>query len=448
MEIIKVNRFEALAVISISIISLIICIITSNSLAYGFCFSIFLTFLILLKKGNDLNKLIKTATNAALEVKMLYGVILMIGATTSAWFSSGTVPTIMFYGFQYLQDMNFLFVAFCIMLIVSVFIGTAVGAISTVGIAILGIGRGFGFSDGILIGVIVSAAFVADKISPVSGLYNLTLNTVGMTMKNSLKPFLMTLFPTIIITATIYFILGLNATDGNISEIETTRMALYDNFSINPLLLLLPIFVVVLSFKGMKLIGTISFGLVVAMFFSVTIQDKTILQVLNYIIFGFKNATNSTQLNEILFSGGVVAMFEIILIVSLAIVLVGLFDKYEIITPIVNAYTEKSKTKFDLIFRTGVLSSVLTIVTCDQTACIVVPGKILRDKYNKMGIDLSILARTISDTGTIIAPLMMWNLNAIIIESVTGISAAQYAPYAILCYICPIVSLFIAKLGK
>jgi len=70
-----------------------------------------------------------------------------------------------------------------------------------------------------------------------------------------------------------------------------------------------------------------------------------------------------------------------------------------------------------------------------------------------MGLDRSILARTISDTGTIIAPLMFWNVNAIIIYGITGISAISYAPYGVLCYICPLVtaisSLFLAKsVGK
>jgi len=52
-----------------------------------------------------------------------------------------------------------------------------------------------------------------------------------------------------------------------------------------------------------------------------------------------------------------------------------------------------------------------------------------------------VLARTISDTGTIIAPLEFWNVNSLIILGITGISALQYAPFAILCYLSPIIAI-------
>jgi len=102
-----------------------------------------------------------------------------------------------------------------------------------------------------------------------------------------------------------------------------------------------------------------------------------------------------------------------------------------------------------LIVKTGVLSTFLNVITCDQTVGILVPAKFAAEKYDDMGLDRSILARTISDTGTIIAPLMFWNVNAIIIYGITRISAISYAPYGVLCYICPLVtvisSLFLAK---
>jgi len=59
----------------------------------------------------------------------------------------------------------------------------------------------------------------------------------------------------------------------------------------------------------------------------------------------------------------------------------------------------------------------------------------------KRNIDKSILARTVADTGTIVAPLMPWNVNAIIIHSIIGVSAIQYAPFAVLCFLNPMVML-------
>jgi len=328
------------------------------------------------------------------------------------------------------------------------FVGTAVGTVSTVGIAILGIGRGFGIPDGILVGMIVSGAFVADKISPISGLYNLTLDTVGKNYKETAKSMLITLIPTLIITALIYYIVGLKYINVDNSQIEFYRNEIFNSFNVTPLLLSLPVIILFLSFLGFKLTRTIFLGLVLGVVFSVVFQNADALQMLNWILFGYKGATASFELNNILVSGGIISMVEVILIVCGAVTLVGIFEKCNIITPIIDNYIGKTKSKSDLIIRTGIISSILTVVTCDQTVGIILPGKMLMKKYEEMQIDLAILARTISDTGTIIAPLMIWNVNAILIKPITGVSALSYAPFAILCYIAPIITFIAAKRVK
>jgi len=63
-------------------------------------------------------------------------------------------------------------------------------------------------------------------------------------------------------------------------------------------------------------------------------------------------------------------------------------------------------------------------------------------------VEGTVLARTISDTGTIIAPLFPWNVNALIIGMISGISAVNYWPYALLCFISTLMTLIIASLEK
>jgi len=86
------------------------------------------------------------------------------------------------------------------------------------------------------------------------------------------------------------------------------------------------------------------------------------------------------------------------------------------------------------------MSSLLTILTCDQSVGIILPGRLLKNKFNELNIDSTILARTISDTGTIIAPLIPWNVNVLFISIITGVHQIDYIPYAILCYVFPLVT--------
>ena len=162
------------------------------------------------------------------------------------------------------------------------------------------------------------------------------------------------------------------------------------------------------------------------------------------IFFGYSGSTASAELNKILVSGGIKSMIEVVLIVMGAVSLTGLLEKTGMILPLIQKLTIGIRNKRQLILKTALISSFLTIITCDQTVGILLPGRLLQDKYNELGVDTAILARTISDTGTIIAPLMVWNINALILKSLTGISATSYAPFAVLCYLSPIITIILS----
>lgn len=419
------------------------CILMSIPLYVGFLLGILFTLGILYKSGYSLKELLDIILTSIYEVRHLCAVIMLIGATTSIWLSSGVVPTIMYYGFTYMEGINFLLAAFIIMVAVSVFMGTAVGTISTVGISLLGIGLGLGIPVEIMVGVLVSGAFVADKISPLSGLVNLTMNSVKINYKEMIRGMLVTLIPTLIITAAVYYIIGLKYTSGDYSKLLYYKNAISESFNTSLILLSLPIIVLTLSVLGVNSLKTIGIGLIIGSVLSITFQQMTFAKVLEGVLFGYHGNTLSPELNKMLASGGMISMIEVILVVLGGVILVKLFENSDVLMPVMDKLTSKANSRISLILRTGFISSLMTVVTCDQTVGIILPGRILQDKYKEFKLDNSVLARTISDSGTIIAPLMAWNVNSFIIRPIVGISAAQYASYAVLCYVCPIVTILV-----
>lgn len=445
---IRIPNYEANIVLLLSMTFIVASILLSIPLYIGFFAGILLTSVILIRNGSSLVEVGRTLFNSLKEAKMLYIVILLIGATTTVWMASGVVPAMMYYGFSYLDGVNFLLAAFIIIALVSVFMGTAVGTISTIGIALLGIGRGFGIPSELVLGVIVSGAFIADKISPISGLLNLTLTTVNKSYREVLKAMLPTLIPTLFLSALIYYILGRGYASTDSSLLLKYQASLREGFEVSPYLLLLPLAVFAASLLGLKTVATISLGALGGAVFGIAFQGASITQMLGWMIFGYKGNTPSAELNGMLVSGGMVAMLEVLLIVMGAVALVGLFESSGMITPIIERFMKDSDTRSKLILKTGIISGLLTVVTCDQTIGILLPGKLLQGRYKDMKLDASILARTISDTGTIIAPLMAWNVNALIILSITGVPAQSYFIYAVLCYIAPVVTAAAAYLFR
>lgn len=435
-----------LFVLIISTVFIICCIVLSFPLYMGFILGIIFTSIVLFKGGFELKLLMNTIFLALKQVKHLSIVILMIGATTSIWLSSGVVQTIMYYGFEQIKGINFLVAAFLIMVAVSVFMGTAVGTISTVGISLLGIGKGLDIPVEIVVGVLVSGGFIADKISPLSGLVNLIMSTVNINYKQYVKGLLVSLIPTIIITAIIYYFIGKNYTFSDYSQLEFYKTEISKVFNTSLILLILPLTIIVLSVFGLNSVLTILIVVILGTVLSIIFQDMELFEVLKAMVYGYHGNTSSPELNEMLNSGGMLSMIEVILIVVSGVVLVKLFETGNILLPLMDKLMSKVKTKISLILRTMLVSSLLTIITCDQTTGIILPGSVMQEKYKEFNLDNTVLARIISDSGTIIAPLMAWNVNAFIITPILGVSANDYALYAVLCYICPIITIIVSYL--
>lgn len=448
MEKKELSQLNVYLILSLCIAIIAGCVLLSVSLTYGFAISIALCILFFRCKGFSLSELYSMIASGIMECRLLYVLILLIGVTVSVWIGSGVVPSMVYYGFEYLKEMNFVLAAFLIASISSVFMGTAVGTVSTVGLAIFGIGRGLGIPAAVLLGAIVSGAFIADKVSPISGLLNLSLTSTGTDYKKALKSMLVTLIPTIIISAIIYYYLGIRYNAGvDVAEISGLQASLREGFFISPYLLLMPLLIVIMSSLGIKIIYSIIAGLFGGVVISLTLQGMSLSEVLNTILFGYRASTPSLQLNQLLISGGVISMLEVLLIVMGAIALSSLLDGTGIINRITGSIVASIKNKGDLIINTGFISGALTVLTCDQTMGIVLPGRLLREKYNELKVDRGIFVRTISDTGTIIAPLMPWNINSLIITMIIGTTVA-YQPYAVLCYISPIITLGLGLLHK
>ncbi len=443
------KKSEAYIIMIFCIIPICICIFFSYDLIYGFVASILISSLVAIKKGYGIKVIGNMVFKGIRECKSLYLLILLIGANVSLWLSSGVVPAIIYYGLQYMQGMNFLFIAFLLVAVSSIFMGTAVGTISTIGLALLGIGKGFGVPAHVLVGTIVSGAFIADKISPISGLLNLTLVSTDTKYKDTLRTMLITIIPTILITSVIYYFIGNNY--GNIvtgnHNINELVLSIDDTFYISPYLLAIPLIIVLLCVSGVKAINSILVGALASITISIVFQKVDIVELLKYILLGYQINTSSALLNDILISGGVISMVSVVLVVMGAIALSSILEGIGIIKCIMEEFIRSIKDRFQLIFKTASISSILTLVTCDQTLGIVLVGRLLKDKYRELEVNRGVMARTISDSGTIIAPLIPWNVNAIIITTVTGIGCVQYFPYAILCFICPII-MMINLLGK
>jgi len=410
------------------------------SLLLSFVTAIIYSFIILQQNEFDIRLLLTQSLESILKYIPLYVTIFLIGATVSMWLSSGVIASMIYYGFNYVKGINFLFFSFIIITMCSVFMGTAVGTFSTIGLILYSIGSAIGIPPQIMMGTIVSGAFIADKLSPLSGLMNIVIKVTDTSYNKTFKSMLYTLIPSMLLTLAFYLIVGNKYIVGdNMSSFVTLQDALRSSYHISPWLLLFPVFIILMSSRGINSLITVGSGVLIGSLLTIFVQGYSAVTTLNFLVNGFVLNSDNKYLSSILHGGGVAGMLEVIAIVISAIFLVSIFEKSGIINYIIGNYIKNIKSPSELIMKTAILSGCLTILTCDQTVGIVLPGTFLKEEYKKFRIDSSVLARTISDSGIIIAPIIPWNINFIIITSIisTGLS---FIPYAVFCFICPVVT--------
>lgn len=232
------------------------------------------------------------------------------------------------------------------------------------------------------------------------------------------------------------------------SDIATLQQELSDIFIISPWLLLIP--VIVLGIIALKtpaipglVIGSILGGVV-----AIIVQGETIGSVLSIMVYGFEMETGNEVLDNLLNNGGTEAMMYTVSLVMIAMSFGGMIlETSGIMNTIVTSLLKMAKSTGSLITTTVAICVTANIVACDQYLSILLPGRMYLTAYRKRELHPKNLSRTLEDAGTMTSPLVPWNTCGAFMTATLGVSTFQYAPYALLCIISPIIAIIYAYTG-
>ena len=154
-------------------------------------------------------------------------ILFLIGGVSGTWTMSGVVPTFIYYGVKIISPKVFLLSACVICAVISVMTGSSWTTIATIGVALLGIGRAEGFSDGMIAGAIISGAYFGDKISPLSDTTVMASSVNKVPLFTHIRYMFFTTVPSMVITLIVFTVLGLSHSGSDASQIDlyTTVLA-------------------------------------------------------------------------------------------------------------------------------------------------------------------------------------------------------------------------------
>ncbi|EKF19368.1 Na+/H+ antiporter NhaC [Nitratireductor pacificus] len=384
-------------------------------------------------------------------------VLITVGMILGVWIASGTVPTLIYYGLAVLSPQFFLAAAMLLCSVVSLSLGTSWGTVGTVGLALMGIGAGFGIPAYWTAGAVVSGAFFGDKISPLSDTTNLAPAVTGVDLFSHIRNMLPTTVPAMAVALAIYLLAGFTRTapaDAYFETIARINGALMDNFVISPWLLLPVALVIVMAVKRMPPIPSLFAGALAGGLAALFVQGAGLHDVFTYANSGYRIGTGVPMVDTLLNRGGIQSMMWTISLILIALAFGGALEKTGCLETIIRAIMRRV-TGFAGVQTAAVGTSMATnLVAGDPYLSIALPGRMYAPVYRGMGYSTLNLSRAVEEGGTLISPLIPWNAGgAFVISALAlGISEGQvenllYIPLAFACWLSPLIGLIYARAG-
>ncbi|WP_053955536.1 Na+/H+ antiporter NhaC family protein [Inediibacterium massiliense] len=434
------------AVFIVLIVGIYICLKLNYSPLYGIFLGLLCAYILSYFNGYSHKEIFYMMTKGLKSVSIVILMMIIISILIGIWMLNGTIPTIMHMGFSYLSHLNFVLVAFLITSIISIILGTSLGSISTIGMALMGIGKSLHISTPLLAGAIVSASYIGDRSSPLSSSANLTAIITKTNLMDNLKHMMTTLIPSYILCIIFYTFMGKkNMGITPLEKIITLQNILSTHFFISCFLLISPFLILIMALFRYSMIKSLSTGLMVSLFITLFIEQFSISKIIYVSFWGFHS--NHPQISSIVSGGGIFSMRYIILIIVASTALTGILDGTNMIQPIIDTFIKKVKSTGNLILKTSFLSLIIAFITSNQTISIIIPGKFLQTHFERKNISKNTLARTLADTAIVLVPLIPSNSNAIFIMTLFHVNVLDFAPFSIFCYITPILTIFYGYMG-
>ncbi len=376
-------------------------------------------------------------------------ILMVIGTMIGAWIEGGIVPAMIFYGLKILSPSIFLPATLIICSIVALGTGSSWATAGTVGVALIGVGKGLDIPVPMVAGAIISGAYFGDKMSPLSDTTNLAPAVSGTDIFTHIRHMVYTTTPAYLISLILYSIIGYTSGSGDISsdKIDTIVSTLGKNFNINIFLLIPPLLVIVMVVKKIPALPALLGGTLLGAAAAFIFQSSSAGEVIGAMQSGYTSETGVQMVDNLLTRGGLMNMMETVALIICALTMGGVMEKTGMLKTLAAALLKRVKRTGTLITATVGSGLVMDAIAPDQYLAIVIPGRMYRKAYEERRLHPKNLSRCLEDSATLFAPLIPWNTCGAFMMATLGISPLIYLPYAFLNLLTPLISIFYGYTG-
>src|SRR5699024_8682738 len=182
-------------------------------------------------------------------------------------------------------------------------------------------------------------------------------------------------------------------------------------------------------------------GIVLGFLADIFIQGGSVGEAVRALQSGYVVESENETVKDLLNQGGLDSMMYTVSLAMVAMIFGGLMESTGMLRVIVEQILKLARTARSLCATTVVTSFFMNVFTAEQYISIIIPGRMYAEAYHDKNLHAKNLSRALEDGGTITSPLVPWSTDAVFILSTLGVSAWAYAPYAILNFSVPIISI-------
>lgn len=379
------------------------------------------------------------------RVLPILAILACVGGMTAIWLASGTVPGLIYYGLSLVSPGIMIVAGFVLASVTSMVLGSSIGTLSTIGIALMGVARAAGVPLPLMAGALASGALLGDRTSPLSGTFHLTANMTETSVERTLRALLPSALPAWLLSLTAYVVLG-GRWQGDVGAAGAAVAApflrsLAANFDLSWVVLLPPVVVFALAAARRPVLQSLVAGLLAGAAIAVIVQHRPPLALAGDLVAGFALKSGVPSLDAIVSGGGLLHMVNTILLLVFAGAFSGVLEGMELLEALVRPLLARIKRPQELLVATMGLSCLAAATVANQVLSIILPARLLHGEYARRRIPSELMARMLADSGSVVSPLIPWNLMAVISSAALGLAPSAYGPYAVLMYAFPIVTL-------
>lgn len=377
-------------------------------------------------------------------------ILLMVGGLCGTWMHAGIIPTMIYYGLDVISAQWLLLTSCMLCALVSLCIGSSWTTIATIGIGLIGVGRTLGIEDCWVAGAIISGAYFGDKMSPLSETTNLASSISGVPLFEHIRNMLKTTVPTLLITLVIFLIAGLSG-NGAATEVDANASSMMQDyldktFAITTWLLLVPIMVFLLIYRGMSATIVLFLAMMVGMVIVAFTHGIDFALECSFGEVGY--TTGYEAVDSLTSTRGMGGMLYTIWLIICSMSFGSVMEKSGMLTCITHHLLKIMRERVSTVSITAFSSFFLNCATGDQCLAIILPSKMFGHTYQRLHLPRKLLSRTLEDAGTVTSVLVPWNSCGMTQSMVLGVATMTYAPYAFFCWISPLMTILVSVIDK